>query len=593
MSSSIFITVPKERNFKIPFKLKEEFLLDWLLGLSKHNTRDACLYILQLVQALNEIDLAVKTRISFLKTSHDYLKQYMAHLEGSCWDASLPLTAKEQDYADVILWNYLILSEGFFIAAQDAGIKSEELFALYMASFCLGQAQLHTAAVYSNLTDGFWTLAYKIFSWGEKHKLLDMPINESNLKNITLTDMMAQSVIFYLCDTNQFRPRDMRTIFNFLPKVCGDLVVYKISDVKFQTDVLKISYLQAVANNFGNIAEKISEKVNDCQDLVVFDLNKDIPPTSFNKNHSLTESSLRYFTVTTVLENLKHIIDTGEMWSGILKSMNHELFSRVVKNLEPGKKRQHARSIAGYVLLGVIGFENIISFLYKINKSNYKNHLADTSGLGHKASSYEELKVYADKIQPQMGAIDGGFGMIDFAFPAASDNAIWDNKNAIDITKRQVVLKKLNIFDSSAKGYSVYWTDDESSKAKIGDIFGIISEDKKRLEIAIIRRIAMSAGENYKFGTEVLGFESEVVIVTLLEDQSTGGWGIFIPGVRWHDQADSILYNLGDFQTGHQIFIHRQHKTMKAVLTKELNATSAIAHSEISYSLPEENEENG
>jgi hypothetical protein len=479
----------------------------------------------------------------------------------------------------------LVLSEGFFIAAQDAGIKTEELFALYMTYDCLGQAQLHTAAVYSSLTDGFWQLAYKVFSWGEKHKLLDVPINDSNLKAVTLTDMFTQMMIFYHCDTNQFRPRDMRTIFNFLPKVCGDIVIYKISDLKFQTEVLKISYLQAVANSFGNVAEKLSEKVNDCQELMIFDVNKDIAPVSFNKTHTLTESPLRYFTVTTVLENLRQIIDKGEMWSGILKSMNHELFGRVIKNLEPGKKRQHARSLAGYVLLGVIGFENIISFLYKIHKNQHKNTLKDSPTLTNKPSSYEELKVYADKIQPQMGAIDGGFGMIDFTFPAASDNAIWENKNAIDITKRQVVLKKLNIFDSSAKGYSVYWADDEKSKTKIGDIFGIISEDKKRLEIAIIRRIAMASGEEYKFGTEVLGFESEAVIISLVDDQSISAWGVFIPGIRGQEQADSLIYNLGSFQSGQVVSIYRQHKTVKAVLTKELNATSAIAHSQVSYKL--------
>ena len=101
--------------------------------------------------------------------------------------------------------------------------------------------------------------------------------------------------------------------------------------------------------------------------------------------------------------------------------------------------------------------------------------------------------------------IGGGFLEMDFELQSNLDQPVWNSKTETDITQSPVTLKRLAIFDSSARGYSVHWADNQNSKAKVGDIFGIISEDKKRLEIAIIRRIIMQGQQDYKFGTEVLG----------------------------------------------------------------------------------------
>lgn len=581
MTDSTFKVIPKVDNYAIPFKLKENDLLDWLLKLSKHSAREACLLILQLIYALNQSKLTAKTRLSFLKICHEYSKQHINKLEGSFWDASFPLSAKDQDYAKTVTSSYLALAEGFFIAAQDSESRTEELFALYMVCYSLGQAQLHTDAVYEKLDESFWSLTYKVFFWAEKYKLLETEINSSDLKNKTLNPLFAQIIIFQNCDTTQFRPRDMRTIFNFLPTVCDNFSIYKLSDIKFQTDVLKTSYLQAVSNCIGNLPEKLAEKINHQEDLFAFDLNKNSPPCLFNQTHLLTTPSLRFFTAATAIENLERIINSGEMWGGILRSINQELFTRVLKTLEPGKKRKHDRSQAERTLLGVIGFENIASFLYKVSN---KNNLKPDPVFTEIPSSYEELKLYADKRQPQMGVVSGMFEEIDFLSSSASESSIWNTKKSVDIVNRPISLKRLTILDSSTHGYSVHWADDEHSKAKINDIFGIISADKKRLEIAMIRRIAMSAEEDYKFGVEVLGFESEVVIITHADDPGVGGWGIFIPANKTLEQADSIIYHIESFRPGDIVYIHRQNKKIEAVLVRELNATSTIAHAELDYS---------
>lgn len=591
MNSPTFKDLPKVTEFEIPFELKEELHLDWLLGLSKNPAGEACGLLLQFLQAFNKTEVATKARVCYLKNSYEYLKQYISHLEGSCWDASLPLSEKEHDYAEAIAWNYLALAEGFFIAAEDSTARTDELFALYMSCHCLRQAQLHIAAVYNSPNEFFWTLTYQLFAWTEKYKLSDLKVNDSDLKEITLNRLFAQIFIFQLCDTTQFRPRDMQTIFNFLPKVCDKLAIYKLSDIKFQTEFLNVSYMQAVANSIGNPTEKLAElmdkRLSFQQDLFVFDINQALPPAIINQTCSYTKPSLRYFTAAGVAENLEQILNTGEIWRGILKSINNELFIRVVKTLEPGSKRKHARSKTEQNMLGVIGFECIAAFLYKISrKTQLANaQLANAHTSAANPTSYEELTAYAHQAKPQMGGvIGGGFFEMDFELQSNLDKPVWNSKTETDITQSPVILKRLSIFDSSARGYSVHWADNQSSKAKVGDIFGIISEDKKRLEIAIIRRIIMLGLQDYKFGTEVLGFESELVMITHADNQSTGKWGIFIPGTESLNQADSVVYAIGHFQEGDLVYIYKSNKTIKALLKKGLNATAAIVHVEVDYS---------
>ena len=119
MNSPTFKDLPKVTEFEIPFNLKEDLLLEWLLELSKKNSQEACKLLLQFLQRLNNTKLAAKTRVVFLKNSQEYFKQYVSRLEGSCWDASLPLSATEQAYVETVVWNYLALAEGFLLPPKN------------------------------------------------------------------------------------------------------------------------------------------------------------------------------------------------------------------------------------------------------------------------------------------------------------------------------------------------------------------------------------------------------------------------------------------------------------------------------------------
>ena len=168
MNESIFRSVPKLGDFKIPFKLEEKSLLNWLADLNHVDGKEACSQTLSLLQTLNKSELASKNYLVFLNLINDYLKQYIKRLDHSCWDAGFPLSLEENTYAEMVVWNYLILGKSFFIAADNSNKKNDTILSLAMALQALGQAQLHIAAVYSTPGNAFWRLAYQIFALAEK-----------------------------------------------------------------------------------------------------------------------------------------------------------------------------------------------------------------------------------------------------------------------------------------------------------------------------------------------------------------------------------------------------------------------------------------
>jgi hypothetical protein len=558
MSNSRFRAIPKSTTFTIPFKLEEATLLDWLIKLSHHSGKEACLLTLHLLDALNKkTDLTAKARIHFLKLINQYLKSYIARLDNPCWDAGFPLAMEERVYAEMITWNYLLLGRGFFIAATDATKKDDEIFAFAMALHALGQAQLHIAAVYSSPIDGFWHQLYEIFTLAEKRKLLQSEASSEDFKNITLNTLFVRLLIFQACDTNQFRPRDMRTIFNFLDKVCAELPIYPLFN-----------------------GEKL---------LFLFDLHTDNPPMPIKKQLEFTSPSTRYFSPVIVAQNISLLLKRGDMWSGTLKSINNTLFRRVIKTLEQKQKRVYTRKNERRTLLGVIGFDDILGFLYAVTKkASLVSTLLSKTNLPTPKAPSPEVSLETDNVandastQPPQ-TVSSEVNDLNLSHKSIDAPQIWDTqKKDFHVPNKKVSLKKITVFDSSANGYSLYWNQVDA-KAKVGDIFGIISDDKKRLEIAFIRRIAMSDNDNFRFGTEVIGFESEVVYILPIDNKEKGSWAIFIPGIELLNRPDTLIYETGYFKVGDGVYLYQATSKKLCVLVSELHSTAAISYVELAY----------
>lgn len=550
MNNSQFRAIPKNNFFKIPFKLEKKPLLEWLNKLSEQDNQKACLEVVYLLQALNKENISSKKRVMFLTTIVEYLKEHIGELETICWNIEFPLTIDERLYVEAITWNYLLISEGFFIASEDTVPKKDAAFALAMALVAIRKAQLHIAAVYSTPTDGFWQDIYKMYVTAEKRKLFNFKIWE--LKDILLETLFKKLFIFHACDTNQFRSKEMQTIFYFLESVCHNV--------------------------------SIDKEPHKDQALFIFDLESGVPPTNSHGKYGNTPKTARYFSPVIVAHDIYDTLKKIQTSNGALSPLHSALFLRVIKTLSLGQKRKYRRLTDGHEVSGVIGFDNIVNFLRK-NKLpstavvNQKKNKAEKSSLPS-----EDLKLYIKHKNKLALEKDTDSKIV----VSQAESLMIEQLERANANIEQVAIKKIHIFDSSAKGYSVFWNgSDSNAKAQIGDVFGIISEDKKRLEIAMIRRISMTTGNTFKFGSEIIGFKSEVVYIACPQDENQCTWAVFIPGIKELGESDTLIFSMGSFKTGDGIYIYRGGQKIKGLLVKELNSASGIILIELAYPIVE------
>lgn len=544
MNDSIFKAIPPNVDFRLFFELEEQALLGWLMTISNGDSKTACYSILQLVLTLNKKKVAPKKRIILLTILGEHLKEYINQLDHSCWDANFPFSSEEKEYAEIITWNYLALAEGFFIAADSFILKASMPFPLAMALESLRRAQLHIAVTYSVPNVGFWELTYKIFALAERKNLLEFEIKE--LRNVTINKLFLHILIFQVSDTKQYPPRDMQTIFTFLDKICEDLFVCR--DVDHDSG------------------------------LFIFDLDSDDAPINIKALQKLVADSVRYLSPVLAAKNIEKLLKHGDTWAGSSKSINEILFHRLAKTLSLEQKRLHARKLENHIQLGVIGFHNILGFLYKATKNIDINPIpAWTKSSQEPLEENSKLDIFEDELVIQARKLTSKKSK------EAIKNKIWDQQQQIfKPASVKVSLTKINIFDSSSTGYLVFWENDDASKVKVGDIFALLSEDKKRLEIALIRRITMIEDKKFRYGVEIIGFNCEIVYIDHLDSKDgLGMWAILIPSTT-PNQHDTLIYKANNFETGERVYLLRnQRETTLATLKKEIYSTTNIVHTEL------------
>lgn len=567
---SKFRAIPKLSAFKIPFKLDEESLLDWLMGLNLSDAQSACSQIMGLLQTLNKTELSAKHRLVFLNRINDYLKQHINRMEHHCWDSGFPLSEQETVYAELVTWNYLLLAQGFFITSENSSKKDDIVFSLAMTLHALGQAHLHIAATYSSPNTGFWSFIYQAFHSAEKKNLLHLAAESSDFKAMTINSLFVRSLIFHLCDSSQFSPKDTRSIFNFLPQVCTHLPITLYPG-----------------------AQQL--------ETFMLDLKYDNPPTHVKNQVELGSELVRYFSTIPVAHEIAHILKDNDLWHGTLKSINNTLFTRVAKTLELKRKRRYKRHLeTNFSLLAVAGFDSILGFLYSMTeRPQFSSHNAPEPNKPERPTksiftltqhdSMFTLNHHDEELLKQKTQAAGNAG----------NEKIWDKNKALTNTPNtNVSLKKISIYDSSTNGYALAWNP-PLTNGKVGDLIGIISADKKRLEIAIVRRIILTSEDvihrvaihagivdnhpYFRLGAEVIGFESEIVYLASVVDKTKGVWAILIPEIELLKRPDAVIYKTGNFNVGEIVQIHRGDKVRPALLLRELHSTMAVSYVELAY----------
>ncbi|MGR9100836.1 MAG: hypothetical protein ACU826_09750, partial [Gammaproteobacteria bacterium] len=223
-----FKSFEKIQNFQLPFSFEGEGLDDWLHSIPVMDSHAACSSLLGVLQELEAAELEPTMKLSHLKKIHAGAEEFSANLEGKFLDSSFPLGPAEKNSVELVTWLYAKMADCYFQVFElenDPSSRQMRAYALYQAFRCMGKAQVYVAEVYQWTFPGFWQNCYRFFQEAGKAGLVKEEIVDENGKPRTIENIFKQILLFEMCDANQYRPREMKKIFDFLEQFAGAALI--------------------------------------------------------------------------------------------------------------------------------------------------------------------------------------------------------------------------------------------------------------------------------------------------------------------------------------------------------------------------------
>ncbi len=187
----------------------------WLTALFEVSPNQAAEKILQAIGAFEHGEMKTSLKIKLLLKVYQYVPAIVQELQKSYLDSSLPLNDGAMHDVELVVWIYMQLARGFRqckLKYVTLG-KEHQAGLLFISLEALTQAFLHMSLSYKMPMHGFWALCYELYARAELADLTHIEITWSGRKDKNIANVFKQLLIFYLCDTRQFRSRDMLMLF--------------------------------------------------------------------------------------------------------------------------------------------------------------------------------------------------------------------------------------------------------------------------------------------------------------------------------------------------------------------------------------------
>lgn len=568
MGISRFSPLPEKQELLIPFAMSEANLQQWVRALPETDDYATANQLFTMLREVIELSLDAQSKFRCVEILHQEIKSSVNKLQKVFIDSSFPLAHKERQFVELIVWSYAELATAYAQCQEDIDESDDrqlQAVMIFHAMSSLGQALLYVSLVYEQPYTGFWSFAYKLYKQAEKLELLQLKVIQDRDDVDSIEAAFKYLLSFYECDTNQFRPREIQTIHQFLRKYAKQTVV---------------------SNSY-------NEKQGDFYRIL--DLKGDRPPAAVYKISSDQRSTIRYLMVMTVAKEIHLYLEKNLRGSGMVNVLNRFMYSRVVKNLSHiFKRRKFTRIKENHQKQGLIGIDNLITYLGKDSSNSVKldvrvkDYDPRVSGLWkipdlelvpmgdevfhqqqYSNSSVTGLDQTARKILENVGSKD------------SSEN-IWEIAPVSE--QEEALVGEFEVIDSSVKGYGLSASKGQSKiSSKVGEIIGIFNDKDERIEIGIICRISKPAANRIRFGIDLIGMECHAVSLSMPGQEHEKISALFIPAIKGMIEKDCIVFKSGVFTTGEYVSMVREGKKIPCRLQKLLVSTASVSHMEVFY----------
>lgn len=529
----------------------------WLDALSALEPSQAAVKILQAIGAFEHGDIKPSLKIKLLLKIYEYLPSIVQTMQKSYIDSSLPLNHEAVEGVERVVWIYMQLARNLRqckLKLLPLG-KEQQAILLFLGLEALAHALLHISLSYKMPMYGFWALCYDLYVRAELANLTHIEITWQGRKRQNIAGIFKQLLIFYLCDTRQFRSRDMLTLFECLPTYSAEARIL----ANYQPEWRQV--------------------------VCVFNLNKDFPPQKITTNDRRDDLSERFITTVIVAKNMHQVLQQQVVGNNALRSINQEILARALNSLGLARKRKFTRILEDNEVDGLVGLKNLIDYLSVHSDLKAIMPVApQAKAVSNKPKKNEatrfDLVPVGEELAYQLRDTVKQQMRRDQQFDKLFNYSDEKNKLAVHVDVPTVC--QFEMRDSSVKGYGVV-TKLSSAQVRVGDIVAIMAAKTGCVEVGLVRRINQMPKQYLHLGLEVLGFEAELVYVASVRPAQSGQGclAILLPGIKSLKQADGLLFNSSLFLQGDEVEIRSKHGRQRFKLNRLIQMTLAATHMEL------------
>ncbi|NOQ17052.1 MAG: hypothetical protein GQ581_08325 [Methyloprofundus sp.] len=520
---------------------------DWLDNITPLDNSYYFQEMLAALQALRTFKLANKNYFVALEKINEQLTHSVKHFDHDHFEYRFPLSDKQIAKIEMITWVYAELSHNYYRLAmqlikQKTFLSSKKRPALLLCRSlqASSQAYLKIAGCYALPFQGFWASLYQLYFLAEAQSLLDVSVAVESKENSSVEQLFKQILLLNLCDTHQFRPRDLQKLYDFL----GDFTRH--------------SKINSVPNS------KYTKHTH------LFAAQKDVPPLPLETMKARQSSvNYRYLILTGAVNEIfsQRVLLKSQVSN--LNTLNQIMFLRAYKALTFAQKRQHTRTDRSRVGNGVIGLADVIKF--HVNNGRGPQNITESHIEGK--SKFNALRS-RKKQGKQLDLVKKGSENMDILIhdrkADSSHSSAFLNEHTISIDRRKSLrLEEFEVVNSSFNGYQILW-DNISKKVQIGNVFGIISELEDAIEVGLVRHMRATE-DGLIIGIELLSYESQIIYAFSPNATEQKTKCVLV-------NQDSVLFSSNHFRTGDDVKLIINNRTISCRLGQSLHLTSSVSH---------------
>lgn len=456
----------------------------WIENLPLANIGETARQIYKRLTEANRLTLTDDNRVKINEHFQEPVQYLTTNLCKYFIDTTFPLSLKSRKIANLcnelnceMSIAYKILIKDLLSKKISRSDKKNLLLAIYKTMRYSFNILSHTSIIYDPVPTNIWHETNRLYLFCEQNDQLNTAIDDNILKQkFTIQDIYKQIILMYLCSPNRLKQHEIKNLYNLVPTWIKHISIYK--------------------------PEKSAPKAT-----FIVHLGVDSPPVYTQIFRRELSNLCRFINMNTLIKILHDQLKnppTDEN-KDIIKNFNKQIVLQLLHQWSNMRKRAAPRNKTDYDVEVAVSLSDIHNLLNQNTAvDSFNNPGGKKEPKDDWMNSSNKSVLLQDNASPFLA---DGLSLIpkanDMNVAPIDNQAIWSAPKQ-PASAIESITSPCKIIDESAGGYSLLWYTSNPPKVRIGELFGLKSENPSHHGLGILRWMKKNDDRGMLLGIQVV-----------------------------------------------------------------------------------------